>query len=213
MSSTTGRRIGPADEDKIGRRALRVQDLKYPERFASKLRELLDLHNHVLTSYLGSADFDFGPTLKPYLANGQVLFDAVYDEAMRHARLLTPMMAAYLMKTKAHAQAEDGWLMRSYIATIKGALRHRWIPVMGVIAFLGLTYILVTHLSTGFFPAQDDSQTRISVTLPPGSTIAETDAIARRAGEAALGVEHVTGVFQATGSASTGGGPIRLSGG
>ena len=123
------------------------------------------------------------------------------------ARLLTPMMAAYLMKTKAHAQAEDGWLMRSYIATIKGALRHRWIPVMGVIAFLGLTYILVTHLSTGFFPAQDDSQTRISVTLPPGSTISETDAIARRASEAALGVEHVTGVFQATGSASTGGGP------
>jgi adenylosuccinate synthase len=32
-----------------------VQDLKYPERFAAKLRELLDLHNHVLTSYLGSA--------------------------------------------------------------------------------------------------------------------------------------------------------------
>ena len=70
-----------------------MQDLKYPERFAAKLRELLDLHNHVLTSYLGSADFDFGPTLKPYMANGQVLFDAVYDEAMRHARLLTPMMA------------------------------------------------------------------------------------------------------------------------
>ena len=123
------------------------------------------------------------------------------------ARLLTPMMAAYLMKSKAHAQTEDGWIMHSYIATITGALRHRWIPVMGVIAFLGLTYVLVMQLSTGFFPAQDDSQTRISITLPPGSTIAETDAIARRASEAALGVEHVTGVFQATGSASTGGGP------
>ena len=47
---TTGRGIGPAYEDKIARRALRVQDLKYPERFARKLRELLDLHNHVLTS-------------------------------------------------------------------------------------------------------------------------------------------------------------------
>ncbi len=45
---TTGRGIGPAYEDKIARRALRVQDLKYPERFATKLRELLDLHNHVL---------------------------------------------------------------------------------------------------------------------------------------------------------------------
>jgi adenylosuccinate synthase len=39
---TTGRGIGPAYEDKIARRALRVQDLKHPERFATKLRELLD---------------------------------------------------------------------------------------------------------------------------------------------------------------------------
>jgi hypothetical protein len=39
---TTGRGIGPAYEDKIARRALRVQDLKFPERFATKLRELLD---------------------------------------------------------------------------------------------------------------------------------------------------------------------------
>ena len=51
---TTGSGIGPAYEDKIARRALRVQDLKYPERFAAKLRELLDLHNHVLTTYLGA---------------------------------------------------------------------------------------------------------------------------------------------------------------
>ena len=90
---TTGRGIGPAYEDKIARRALRVQDLKYPERFASKLRDLLELHNHVLTTYLGSARFDFGPTLQPYLRDGEVLFDAVYGEAMRHAQLLRPMMA------------------------------------------------------------------------------------------------------------------------
>ena len=90
---TTGRGIGPAYEDKIARRALRVQDLKYPERFASKLRELLDLHNHVLTTYLGSSEFDFGPTLAPYMADGKVLFEPVYAEAMRHAELLKPMMA------------------------------------------------------------------------------------------------------------------------
>ena len=90
---TTGRGIGPAYEDKIARRALRVQDLKYPERFASKLRELLDLHNHILTTYLGSAAFDFGPLLAPYMKEGRVQFDAVYAEAMRHAELLKPMMA------------------------------------------------------------------------------------------------------------------------
>ncbi len=75
---TTGRGIGPAYEDKIARRALRVQDLKYPERFASKLRDLLDLHNFVLTNFLHAPAIDF---------------DTVYDEAMRHAELLKPMMA------------------------------------------------------------------------------------------------------------------------
>ena len=75
---TTGRGIGPAYEDKIARRALRVQDLKYPERFATKLRELLDLHNFVLTGYLHAPAIDF---------------DTVYDEAMRHAELIKPMMA------------------------------------------------------------------------------------------------------------------------
>jgi len=90
---TTGRGIGPAYEDKVARRALRVQDLKFPERFAGKLRELLDLYNHLLTTYLGSAKFDFGPVLQPYMADGRVQFDVVYEEAMRHAELLKPMMA------------------------------------------------------------------------------------------------------------------------
>jgi adenylosuccinate synthase len=60
---TTGRGIGPAYEDKIARRALRVQDLKYPERFATKLRELLDLHNFVLTGYLHAPAIDFDSSL------------------------------------------------------------------------------------------------------------------------------------------------------
>jgi adenylosuccinate synthase len=90
---TTGRGIGPAYEDKVARRALRVQDLKYPERFATKLRELLSLHNHVLTTFLGSAKFTFGDSLNPYVQNGEIQFQPVFDEAMRHAALLKPMMA------------------------------------------------------------------------------------------------------------------------
>ncbi|AVS73739.1 adenylosuccinate synthase [Paracidovorax cattleyae] len=90
---TTGRGIGPAYEDKVARRALRVQDLKHPERFAAKLKELLALHNHVLKSFLHSESFQFGSTLQPYLKDGEVQFDAVYQEAMRHAELLKPMIA------------------------------------------------------------------------------------------------------------------------
>ena len=90
---TTGRGIGPAYEDKIARRALRVQDLKYPERFAAKLRELLALHNHVLSTFLGSGSFQFSDALRPYMKDGQVQFDPVFAEAMRHAEMLRPMMA------------------------------------------------------------------------------------------------------------------------
>src|SRR6202040_3686 len=48
---TTGRGIGPAYEDKIARRALRVQDVFYPDRFPAKLRPLVEFHNFVLTQY------------------------------------------------------------------------------------------------------------------------------------------------------------------
>lgn len=75
---TTGRGIGPAYEDKIARRALRVQDLKNPERFATKLRENLELHNHVLTAILHAEPVDF---------------DSVYNEAMAYAKEILPMVA------------------------------------------------------------------------------------------------------------------------
>jgi len=90
---TTGRGIGPAYEDKIARRALRVQDLQYPEQFAARLRELLALHNHVLGTFLDASRLALGEALQPYLHHGQVQFDVVYEEAMRHANMLKPMMA------------------------------------------------------------------------------------------------------------------------
>src|SRR5690606_5794006 len=90
---TTGRGIGPAYEDKIARRALRVQDLKYPDRFASKLRDLLDLHNHVLTTYLGSAAMVWDEKIATYMKDGAIQFEPVFEEAMAQAELLRPMIA------------------------------------------------------------------------------------------------------------------------
>jgi adenylosuccinate synthase len=90
---TTGRGIGPAYEDKIARRALRAQDLKHPDRFAAKLRELLALYNFVLTGLLDSARIPFSDALMPYLKNGALQFDPIYEEAMRHAEAIKPMLA------------------------------------------------------------------------------------------------------------------------
>jgi len=76
---TTGRGIGPAYEDKVARRALRVQDLFDPKGFAERLRENLDYHNFVLTQYLGAEAVDFQQTLDQMLAYAPKLAPMVAD--------------------------------------------------------------------------------------------------------------------------------------
>ena len=65
---TTGRGIGPAYEDKVARRSIRLQDLLYPKRFAEKLAELLEYHNFLLKNYFGAEIVDFQKTLDATLA-------------------------------------------------------------------------------------------------------------------------------------------------
>jgi adenylosuccinate synthase len=65
---TTGRGIGPAYEDKVARRAVRVQDLFQREKFAAKLGEILDFHNFVLQHYFKQPAVDFQKTLDEQLA-------------------------------------------------------------------------------------------------------------------------------------------------
>ena len=84
---TTGRGIGPAYEDKVARRAIRLQDLFKPVRFAEKLRELLEYHNFVLTQYHGQPVVDFQKTLDEALALAPRLAPLVADvpRALYHA--------------------------------------------------------------------------------------------------------------------------------
>jgi adenylosuccinate synthase len=70
---TTGKGIGPAYEDKVGRRALRVQDLKHPDRFERKLRELLQMHNHALEGYYGQPRLEVDPILQQAMAAAEQL--------------------------------------------------------------------------------------------------------------------------------------------
>lgn len=78
---TTGRGIGPAYEDKIARRALRVQDLFYPDRFAAKLAPLLEYHNFVLTQYYRQPAIDYRETLDATLALSPAIQPLVGDVA------------------------------------------------------------------------------------------------------------------------------------
>ncbi|HET7402329.1 MAG TPA: adenylosuccinate synthase, partial [Usitatibacter sp.] len=76
---TTGRGIGPAYEDKVARRAIRVQDLYARERFAAKLGEVLDYHNFVLRNYFKAQTVDFQQTLDDTLAYAERLKPMVAD--------------------------------------------------------------------------------------------------------------------------------------
>jgi adenylosuccinate synthase len=78
---TTGRGIGPAYEDKVARRAIRLQDLLHPERFSAKLEPLLDYHNFVLTKYLGASPIDYARTRDETLALAPRLAPLVIDVA------------------------------------------------------------------------------------------------------------------------------------
>jgi adenylosuccinate synthase len=78
---TTGRGIGPAYEDKIARRAVRLQDLFYPDRFAAKLKPLIEYHNFVLTQYFKREAVDYRQILDAALALAPALLPMVGDVA------------------------------------------------------------------------------------------------------------------------------------
>jgi len=87
---TTGRGIGPAYEDKVARRAIRLQDLSHPERFARKLKELLDFHNFVLVNYFRARPLDYQKTYDDTLAAAGTILPMVADVS----RLLFDAQAA-----------------------------------------------------------------------------------------------------------------------
>jgi adenylosuccinate synthase len=76
---TTGRGIGPAYEDKVSRRALRVADLFVREKFAAKLGEVLDFHNFLLRNYFRAEPVDFAETLDAALSEADVIAPITAD--------------------------------------------------------------------------------------------------------------------------------------
>ena len=120
------------------------------------------------------------------------------------ARLLTPMMAAYILKPIAHRDEHDGWIMTRYMRAMRWCLTHRRITAIASIVFFATSIALVGLLPTGFVPPADRAQTQITIELPPGSTLAETRAVSEQARLAAMQVKGVKGVFSSIGGGSSG---------
>ncbi|PHV18756.1 RND transporter [Janthinobacterium sp. BJB303] len=120
------------------------------------------------------------------------------------ARLLTPMMAAYILKPLPHKEEQDGWLMTRYLRVMRWCLKHRGITAIASGLFFVGSIMLVPLLPTGFVPAADRAQTQINLELPPGSTLGETQAVAAMARDAAMRTPGIKGVFSSIGGGSSG---------
>jgi multidrug efflux pump subunit AcrB len=93
------------------------------------------------------------------------------------ARLITPMLAAYFLKPHQHEEKADGPVMRRYVRLVTWSVRHRFITVaIGLLVFVA-TMVGAGLLPTGFLPPADTARSTLAIELPPGSQLADTQAI------------------------------------
>jgi len=171
---TTGRGIGPAYEDKIARRAIRMQDLLHRERFAAKLGEVLDYHNYVLKNYFKWETVDFSKSL---------------DQAMELAERIKPMIGDVPRKLyEANKRGENllfegaqGTLLdidhgtypfvTSSNCTAGGAATGSGMGPSSMHYILGITKAYTTRVGSGPFPTElYDAESKLD---PLGKYMAE----------------------------------------
>jgi len=120
------------------------------------------------------------------------------------ARLITPMMAAYLMRPVPEKPHSDGALMRFYTRFLTTTLRWRYLTlVTGILLFSGSIYA-TTLLPTGFLPAEDTSRVVVAVELPPGTQLDETSAKTDHMVRILRTIPEVEQVFVLGGTSPTG---------
>lgn len=127
------------------------------------------------------------------------------------ARVLTPMMAAYLMKPSKGGHKEPFW-MGAYLKVSRWALNHRWITMTGAAAFFVGSIMLIPLLPTGFIPPDDNSQTQVYLELPPGATLAQTRDTAEAARKLLTKVEHIQSIYTTIGGGAAGSDPFAPAG-
>ncbi len=123
------------------------------------------------------------------------------------ARVLTPMMAAYILKPVTHNPPQPRWI-GVYLRWAAWCLRHRWQTALAALVFFVGSFALVPLLPTGFIPPDDLSQTQVNLTLPPGSTFRQTYAAAEQARALLQRNPHVKSVYTSIGGGATGSDPF-----
>jgi multidrug efflux pump subunit AcrB len=127
------------------------------------------------------------------------------------ARLLTPMMAAYVLQPPSGTYKEGRWI-GIYMGWAQWCLKHRLRTGLATVVFLVGSFYLVKFLPTGFIPPDDLSQTQVTLTLPPGSTFEQTSHMAEQARVLVAKNPHVKLIYTAVGGGATGSDPFMPGG-
>jgi len=154
---TTGRGIGPAYEDKVARRGVRVADLNYPGPLAEKLREVLDYHNFVLTKYLGVEGVDYQKTLDEALAFGSYVDPMKSDVAgLLHDLRRDGQRILFEGAQGSLLDIDHGTYpyVTSSNTTTGGALAGTGVGADAIDYVLGITKAYATRVGGGPFPTE-----------------------------------------------------------
>lgn len=111
------------------------------------------------------------------------------------ARLITPMMAAYLMRGTPHLDKPEGWLMRRYTRLVDWSVRWRGVTVVVGLGIFGLSIWSSTLLPSGFLPTEDTARAVLALEFPPGTRLSETESVADRVTRTLKELPEVRSVF------------------
>jgi len=129
------------------------------------------------------------------------------------ARVLTPMMSAYLLKPIIQTgEPPDGPIMSRYMKAAAWCVKHRWITSFGAGAFFVGSIALIPLLPTGFIPADDFGQSQVTIELPPGSTFSDTKESAEQARLLLKDHPHIQQIYTAIGGGAAGSDPFMPGG-
>lgn len=119
------------------------------------------------------------------------------------ARLVTPMMAAYILKPKRHEEETFGAMMKRYLSVVRWTLNHRAITLVATIVLFIGSLSLTKTLPGSFLPPDDSNQTQVTLELTPDATLDDTTRISEMTAQAVSQVDGVSSVFISAGSENT----------
>lgn len=118
------------------------------------------------------------------------------------ARMLTPVMAAYLLKPVIHAGEESRW-MRAYLRGAAWVMRHRVQTMVYAVLFFAGSLALAAWLPAGFLPGDDNDQTQVKLTLAPGATLSQTEALTELARQRLMTLPEVEQIYATVGGGAS----------